>query len=216
MSGTRKILLGAGITLLIVGVGGAGMTYQDIRRENLLHAVAATVPVPTTDTASTATAGFLPYSDGGYSLYITSTGRPEGTRPSPGAGTNGCPPDSLLTVLSEYGGSVMITVSDPDGRIIYNHRITPGDVRAAVPTGRGWVPVDTLRVPAGERQWSLTVSVDPGVSHPPGCGMEISILPPQRLDIGSYMESGIMRLVGFGACMMAGFVVIVLSGRRGR
>ncbi len=217
MKNSRKILLGTGIALLIAGVAGAGITYQDIRRENLMHAVAATVPVPFADTAASLSAGFLPYRDGTYSLYLSAPGDPEDPGRGPGQrNAAACPPEAVLAGIIEYDGSLEIAVTDPDGRVTYSRRITPGNVPATLPTGRGWVLIDTLGVPAGGRQWTLGVSVRPGDTHPPVCGMDIFLLPPQRHDIGSYMAGGVMWLVGFGGCMMLGFIVIVLAGRAGR
>jgi len=216
MKNSRKILLGTGIALLVAGVAGAGITYQDIRRENLMHAVAATLPVPFADTASSVSAGFLPYRDGTYSLYLSAPGDREDAERGPERRAAPCPPEAVLAGIIEYDGSLEITVSDPDERVTYSRRITRGIVPAALPTERGWILIDTLGVRAGGRQWTLGVSVRPGGSRPPACGMDILLLPPQRHDIGSYMEGGVMWLVGFGGCMMLGFIVIVLAGRAGR
>jgi hypothetical protein len=207
-----NILLGTGILLLVAGVAGSGLTYRDIRTENLLHAKMAPILIPFADTPASASANFLPYRGGVYSIYISGQD-PEGGAPPPAAG---CAPESLPASLRDYEGVVDILVRDPRGDIVINRRISPGEAFPMVKDSHGWISVDTLSLGTDERQWTLGVSVRPEGSPRPECGMSLFILPPQRYDIGAYLADGIVRLVAFGACMFIGFALIVFSGRARR
>jgi len=212
MKKLRKIVLGAGILLLVVGVGGAGLTYRDIRTENLLHANMATIRIPFTDTLAAVPTGFLPYREGLYTIYLT-VAVSDTTDLVP---AYGCPPDSVLTTLVNYRGVVDILISDPDDRVVLKRSISGGAAPTNVNRENGWILVDTLSISPGDLQWTLGTHVRRDDSPPPSCGVEVFLLPPQHYDIGTYLADGIMLLVGFGGCMLIGFVMIVLAGRARR
>jgi len=204
-----KVLMGAGIAFLVGGVAGAGLTYRDITTENLMHATMANVRVPFADTAASASARFLPYREGVYTLYLSSAGPDL----SQGRDDARCGADSLIASFLNYGGLVDILITDPGDRVALGRSLS---APAAPPEDNGWIPVDTLRISPGEHQWTLGVYVCPDGSPPPRCGMEFFLLPPQRYEIGTYLAGGVMRMVGFGGLMLAGFLMIVFAGRAGR
>jgi len=203
----QKILLGTGIAFLTGGVAGTGITYRDLRTENLFQARTASVRVAFPDTASTSSAGFLPYREGTYTLYLSPAG--------PGGSNRGteCTPAGIIDGLSAYGGAVDLLVTDPSGEVRLRSGIAGDGAAGLTPGENGWVRIDSLRIPRGDRQWTLAAITRPDGSAAHPCPVEMFLLPPQTGEIGTLMEGGVFRLVGFGGLMFAGFVLIVLAGR---
>lgn len=184
-----RLLLLLGIAMTIGGVGGTGYFYREMKIENLKHARTGDVALSLGAVSDWKEARFNVFREGTHTLILTA--RP-GHHPA----------DTSRPTLE-------IEVADPSGATAFRSSVAlPAQALGAVDAGGAFTAGSFSVADPGEEPWSVRARI---TSAGAARECELSVLPPQRYDIGAYLEGGIVRLIVTGATGLAGFILIVAA-----
>ena len=196
-----KILFTSGIIMMIGGMAAAGLTYRDMKEQNLLHARTDALQFDLAQSSGWKTATFGLYQEGNHVLFLSATD----TSASPSSGDDG--------LEAETNGQLEAFIYGPSGQE-FLHKWYPFEpVHLRRDRGAAWAALDTLKI--GETfsgVWTLRARVTHPAAKMGPSPAEVFILPPQKYEIGRYLSGELFRVIGFGVAMMAGFSLMVVGG----
>lgn len=205
MPRTSKLTLVAGMILLASGVIGTGLTYREMKEENLFHARAGNLAINLVSESDWKLSTFTPYQTGAHLLYFA--------LPNPKSAA----PGKTTPAADNFSGLLEVKVTDPGGTILYYATLPSGKTAVKNRVNPEWILLDTLHISESiMHPWTLEAKVvSPNLTFE-GANAELFIIPPQRYDIGSYLSSQILKLIGGGFAVLTGFGLIVLGGTLSR
>jgi hypothetical protein len=195
MKSLPKILLTLGILMSAGGIGAAGLLYRDMKSETLKHARTGDIALSLAEASGWKNSACSLFRSGTHSVVLTLTPRP-GVRQPP----------------AEYTGALDVEVSFPDGRMALQRSVQPKGIALPIPDSGMSVVLATFDVAEPtEESWTVRARVAAPNSVFAAVDAEISVLPPQIYEIGSYIADRIYLLIGLGVVALSGFGIIVYA-----
>jgi len=194
-----KLLFVLGIAMLLFGMVSAGVTFKEMRRQRHLHDRLCGVKLRLSEQSNWQTGLFAIYERGSHTLYLSTLnaqGKPLTI-------------DTMNTIYSEHNGEIEARIINPQNTMIWSKQI----LLPLLHVQAGWSFLDSINIShVLEGEWKLEVRVtQPDVSNAK-LFSELVLMPPQILNIGSYIHEQSLTLIFMGALMFTGFCTIVLGG----
>jgi hypothetical protein len=201
MHSFSKATLILGILMTIGGVAGTGLTYRDMKTQNILHARTGIIQLNLGKQSEWDKETFAFYQPGDHVLYLTTVdafSKPHGTE---------------LKRDVSYNGTIEVIINTPSGGEYLHQHITSDSTHLIKPNNLERMVLDTLHISEPfSGIWSISSRVVKPDTNFSKTLSEIFVMPPQKYDIGWYLYNQTFKLVGWGLLMLVGFGIIVLGG----
>jgi hypothetical protein len=185
MKNFHRLLALLGGFLMVGGIVAAGLTYRDMRAENLFHSRTTSIELRLDSASGWESTSFSVYRPGVHLLILRML--------------NG-------TIDSTFSGTIDVRIADPTGVEFLTKRID----HIAFQQSADWT---TLAVATFSGSTDGVWTLQARVSQPDERrgAADVFILPPQRYDIEAYLYAQTIKLIVFGVAAMLGFGLIVLG-----
>ncbi len=194
MKSLPKILLTLGILMSAGGIAGAGLLYRDMKIETLKHARTGDIALSLGHAGDWRKGACTLFRSGSHAVILSLDGSTRGAAPA------------------RYQGALDVEVSSPDGKVAFRKTVRPDGIMLPLPDSGMSMVIGTFDVAEPtEASWNVRARVATPDSAFSAVPAEISILPPQIYEIGSYIAGRIYVLIGMGFVALAGFGVIVFA-----
>jgi hypothetical protein len=189
--------------MTVAGIIMAGFTYMDMRRERHLHDRLAGMKFRLAEQTDWHMETFSPRDTGYHALHLSTVNT---SRTAPVSDTTG-------EFRTFYHGAFDARIVDPTNDIIWSRHIEGNTIFLALPSNTAWIFIDSVHIQnVREGAWKLQARVMESDENFSNTFSELIVMPPRAENIGLYIYTQSIKLIGMGILILAGFCTMVLGG----